>query len=176
MIFNTLEENSLIKKTIELFKKEMIEEVLNLYHLNCKCLLIMDNISSKIISNYVSLSEIINLGIFSIESIYKKRKPYKSFGAIYLISANDSSFKYVIDDFKSEKKRLYKWCFLFSLNKITDNNLELLLNKKFIRRIKVLKEIDLNYIPLDKNLFYFGKMEIIIHYIISIQMKMIIKF
>ena len=157
MIFNTLEENSLIKKTIELFKKEMIEEVLNLYHLNCKCLLIMDNISSKIISNYVSLSEIINLGIFSIESIYKKRKPYKSFGAIYLISANDSSFKYVIDDFKSEKKRLYKWCFLFSLNKITDNNLELLLNKKFIRRIKVLKEIDLNYIPLDKNLFYFGK-------------------
>ena len=148
MIYNVLENNSLINKTVELFKKEMIEEILNVYHLNCKCLLIMDNISSKLISNYVSLSEIINLGIFSIESIYKKRKPYKSFGAIYLLSSND---------FKNEKKRLYKWCFLFSINKIGDNALELLLNKKFIRRIKVLKEIDLNYIPLDKNLFNFGK-------------------
>ena len=30
-------------------------------------------------------------------------------------------------------------------------------NKKFIRRIKVLKEVNLSYIPLDKNLFYFGQ-------------------
>ena len=157
MIYNISVKNSLINKTIELFKKEMIEEILNYYHLNCKCLLIMDNISSKLLSNYVSLSEVINLGIFSIESIYKKRKPYKSFGAIYLLSSNDSTLKLVIDDFKNEKKRLYKWCFLFTLNKITDNALELLLNKKFIRRIKALKQIDLNYSPLDKNLFHFGK-------------------
>ena len=157
MIYNVFDKNSLINKTVDLFKKEMIEEILNFYHLNCKCLLIMDNISSKLISNYVSLSEIINLGIFSVESIYKKRKPYKSFGAIYLISSNESAFKLVLDDFKNEKKRLYKWCFLFSINKIKDNVLELLLNKKFIGRIKVLKEIDLNYIPLDKNLFNFGK-------------------
>ena len=157
MIYNISVKNSLINKTIELFKKEMIEEILNYYHLNCKCLLIMDNISSKLLSNYVSLSEVINLGIFSIESIYKKRKPYKSFGAIYLLSSTDSTLKLVIDDFKNEKKRLYKWCFLFTLNKITDNALELLLNKKFIRRIKALKQIDLNYSPLDKNLFHFGK-------------------
>ena len=157
MIYNVFDKNSLINKTVDLFKKEMIEEILNFYHLNCKCLLIMDNISSKLISNYVSLSEIINLGIFSVESIYKKRKPYKSFGAIYLISSNESAFKLVLDDFKNEKKRLYKWCFLFSINKIKDNVLELLLNKKFIGRIKVLKEIDLNYLPLDKNLFNFGK-------------------
>ena len=157
MIYNVFDKNSLINKTVDLFKKEMIEEILNFYHLNCKCLLIMDNISSKLISNYVSLSEIINLGIFSVESIYKKRKPYKSFGAIYLISSNESAFKLVLDDFKNEKKRLYKWCFLFSINKIKENVLELLLNKKFIGRIKVLKEIDLNYLPLDKNLFNFGK-------------------
>ena len=157
MIYNNLEENSLKKKTIELFEKEMLKDIITSYNLNCKCLLIMDNISSKLISKYLTLSEVINLGIFSIESIYRKRKPYKTFGAIYLISANDSSFKYVIDDFKSEKKRLYKWCFLFILNKITDHTLELLLHKKFIRRIKVLKEVNLNYIPLDKNLFYFGQ-------------------
>ena len=154
MLYNKLEENSLKKSTIDLFKKEMIEEIINSYNLNCKCLLIMDNISSKLISNYLTYSEIINTGIFSIESIYKKRKPYKSFGAIYLIFSQDSTIQLVINDFKSEKKRLYKWCFLFTINKIT--NYELLLNKKFIRRIKTLKEIDINYIPLDKNLFYFG--------------------
>ena len=102
MIYNVFDKNSLINKTVDLFKKEMIEEILNFYHLNCKCLLIMDNISSKLISNYVSLSEIINLGIFSVESIYKKRKPYKSFGAIYLISSNESAFKLVLYDFKKD--------------------------------------------------------------------------
>ena len=157
MIYNNLEKNSLKKKTIDLFKKEMIKDVITNYNLNCKCLLIMDNISSKIISKYLSLSEVINLGIFSIESIYRKRKPYKEFGAIYLISSIDSSIQLVLNDFKSEKKRLYKWCFLFILNKITDHTLELLLNKKFIRRIKVLKEVNLKYILLDKNLFYFGQ-------------------
>ena len=157
MIYNKLEENSLQMRTIDLFKKEMIQDVIDNYQLHCKCLLIMDNISSKLISNYIKLSEVINCGIFSIESIYRKRKPYKTFGAIYLISSIDSSIQLVVNDFKSEKKRLYKWCFLFILNKITDHTLELLLNKKFIRRIKVLKEVNFNYIPLDKNLFSFGQ-------------------
>ena len=156
MINNTLPINSLKNKTIELFQKEMIEDIIINNQLNCKCLLIMDNISSNLISKYMSFSEIINSGIFSIDSIYKKRKPYKSFGAIYLISSNENTIKLVLDDFKSEKKRLYKWCFLFSINKIRDNIIELLLNKKFIRRIKALKEINISYIPLDKNLFYFG--------------------
>ena len=157
MIFNNLEENSLKKKTINLFKIEMIQDIINNYQLPCRCLLIMDNLSSKLISKYITLSEVINCGIFSIESIYRKRKPYKTFGAIYLISSIDSSIQLVVNDFKSEKKRLYKWCFLFILNKITDHTLELLLNKKFIRRIKVLKEVNFNYIPLDKNLFSFGQ-------------------
>ena len=156
MINNTLPINSLKNKTIELFQKEMIEDIIINNQLNCKCLLIMDNISSNLISKCMSFSEIINSGIFSIDSIYKKRKPYKSFGAIYLISSNENTIKLVLDDFKSEKKRLYKWCFLFSINKIRDNIIELLLNKKFIRRIKALKEINISYIPLDKNLFYFG--------------------
>ena len=156
MINNTLPMNSLKNKTIELFQKEMIEDIIINNQLNCKCLLIMDNISSNLISKYMSFSEIINSGIFSIDSIYKKRKPYKSFGAIYLISSNENTIKLVLNDFKSEKKRLYKWCFLFSINKIRDNIIELLLNKKFIRRIKALKEINISYIPLDKNLFYFG--------------------
>ena len=156
MINNTLPINSLKNKTIELFQKEMIEDIIINNQLNCKCLLIMDNISSNLISKYISFSEIINSGIFSIDSIYKKRKPYKSFGAIYLISSNENTIKLVLNDFKSEKKRLYKWCFLFSINKIRDNIIELVLNKKFIRRIKALKEINISYIPLDKNLFYFG--------------------
>ena len=89
MIYNKLEENSLQMRTIDLFKKEMIQDVIDNYQLHCKCLLIMDNISSKLISNYIKLSEVINCGIFSIESIYTKRKPYKAFGAIYLISSID---------------------------------------------------------------------------------------
>lgn len=153
---NNLPYNSLKSKTIDLLKIEMISKTINSYRLNCKCLLIMDNLASKLISKYMSLSEVINLGVFSMESIYKKRKPYKNYGAIYLISSAESSIKLVLEDFKNEKKRLYKWCFLFIIDKITNQIIELLLNKKFIKRIKALKEVIMDYIPLDKNLFFFG--------------------
>lgn len=156
MLFNNLPCNSLKKKTIDLFKIEMISKTINYYKINCKCLLIMDNISTKLISKYITLSELINQGLFSIDSIYKKRKPYKDYGAIYLISSAESSIKLVLEDFKSEKKRLYKWCYLFILDKITNNIYELLLNKKFIRRIQTLKEVIMNYTPLDTNLYFFG--------------------
>ena len=156
MLFNDyLPFNSLKKQTIDLFKIDMISNILDTYKINCKCLLIMDNTASKIISKYMSLSEVINQGIFSIESIYKKRKPYKSYSAIYLISSAESSIKLVLEDFKG-KKRLYKWCHLFILDRITNRMFELLLNKSFIRRIKTLKEVIMNYVPLDKNLFFFG--------------------
>ena len=148
--------NSLKKQTIDLFKIEIISKTINSFNLNCKCLLIMDNKAAKLLSQYLNLSEAINQGIFSIESIYRKRKPYKTYGAIYLISSAESSVKLVLEDFKSEKKRLYKWCHLFILDKITNNIYELLLNKKFIRRIQTLKEVIMNYVPLDKNLFFFG--------------------
>ena len=148
--------NSLKKKTIDLFKIEMISKTINSYNLNCKCLFIMDNTTSKLISKYITLSEVINQGIFSIESIYRKRKPYKSFGAIYFISSAESSIQLVLEDFKKEKKRLYKWCYLFVLDKISNNMYELLLNKKFIRRIKTLKEVVMNYTPLDQNIYFFG--------------------
>ena len=122
MLFNdNLPFNSLKKKTIDLFKIEMISKTINLYKINCKCLLIMDNTAAKLISKYITLSELINQGLFSIESIYRKRKPYKTYGAIYLISSAESSIQLVVDDFKSEKKRLYKWCHLFILDKITNN-------------------------------------------------------
>ena len=157
MIFNdNLPYNSLKKKTIDLFKIEMISKTINSYRLNCKCLLIMDNTASKLLSKYITLSEVINQGIFSIESIYRKRKPYKAFAAIYLISSSESSINLVLEDFKSEKKRLYKWCHLFILDKITNNIYELLLKKNFIRRIQTLKEVIMNYVPLDKNIFFFG--------------------
>ena len=130
MIFNNnLSYNSLKKKTIDLFKIEMISKTINSYHLNCKCLLIMDNTTAKLLSKYITLSEVINQGIFSIESIYRKRKPYKSFAAIYLISSSESSINLVLEDFKSEKKRLYKWCHLFILDRITNNIYEILLKK-----------------------------------------------
>ena len=157
MLFNdNIPFNSLKKKTIDLFKIEMISKTINLYKINCKCLLIMDNTAAKLISKYITLSELINQGLFSIESIYRKRKPYKTYGAIYLISSAESSIQLVVDDFKSEKKRLYKWCHLFILDKITNNIYELLLNKKFIRRIQTLKEVIMNYTPLDKNLYFYG--------------------
>ena len=62
-----LSSNSLKGKSIFFLKQEMISKTLNLFQINNQTVLILDNKSSKIISSYLTMSEVLNLGIFSID-------------------------------------------------------------------------------------------------------------
>ena len=81
-----LQNNCLLKKTKDKIEINIFKEILNKFGISGKCFLIVDNRGSHFISNFLSLTEVLNSGIVSVESLYLKRKPYKTYSAIYIIS------------------------------------------------------------------------------------------
>ena len=163
MIEYNLPNNSLLKKTKDNIEKNIFKDILTQFKIIGKCFLVVDNRGSQFISNYFTLSEVINKGIISIESLYLNRKPYQLYSAIYIIAGDKNSIQNVINDFKSEEERVYKYCHLFILDEIDNNLLDLMLNNRmfrnFIKHLQTLKQILIKYISIDKNLFTFGNEE-----------------
>ena len=92
-----LQNNCLLKKTKDKIEISIFREIINKLGISGKCFLIVDNRGSHFISNFMTLSEVLNSGIVSVESLYLNRKPYKSYSAIYIISGNESSIKKIIE-------------------------------------------------------------------------------
>ena len=152
-----LPSNSLLKKTKDIISLKIFKEILK--SLKDKCILIVDKRGSYFLNNFFTLTEIIDMGIISIESIYFERKPYPNNEAIYIISGCAESINNISKDFIKEKNRLYKACHIFTLDAINDDLINLILQKEqnnFYKYIKTLKQIMINFIPIDKNTFSFG--------------------
>ena len=152
-----LPSNSLLKKTKDIISLKIFKEILK--SLKDKYILIVDKRGSYFLNNFFTLTEIIDMGIISIESIYFERKPYPNNEAIYIISGCEESINNLSNDFIKEKNRLYKACHIFTLDAINDDLINLILQKEqnnFYKYIKTLKQIMINFIPIDKNTFSFG--------------------
>ena len=152
-----LPSNSLLKKTKDIISLKIFKETLK--SIKDKCILIVDKRGSYFLNNFFTLTEVINLGIISIESIYFERKPYPKNEAIYIISGCEKSIDNISKDFVKGKKPLYKACHIFTLDEINDELINIIIekeSKKFYKYIKTLKQIMINFIPIDKNMFSFG--------------------
>ena len=147
---------SLKGRTLNLFENEMIKETLKKYKIKNKCVLILDDKGMKILSKFLTVSEAINMGLLSLESISLERQPFKNYSAIYYISPSENSIKKIIKDFKDEKKRLYKYAHIFFTDPVPENKLVKLCEKNVINRILTCKEVNLNFLTLDSNLYNFG--------------------
>ena len=152
-----LPNNCLLKKTIDILDINLFQDVLKQYKISGKCFLILDKRGSIFLNNFLSISDILSKGIFSIDSIYKNRKQYKTFSAIYLISGDKNILKKVIEEDFNNKNSLYKNCHIFIIDEITDDLFDYMAKKHFIKYIKTLKQVSIKYITIDKNLFSFGE-------------------
>ena len=83
---NYYHKGSLLFNTKQILSSNLIKETLTKYKIFNKSILILDDTSSHLLSKYMSMSEVISLGIYNVESIYKSRKEYKHYDAIYLIT------------------------------------------------------------------------------------------
>ena len=148
-----LDKKSLLSHTINLFTKEMLLNTMTKFHIKNQCLLILDHLGSKLISTYVSMSETITLGLYSVESLYKVRKPLTDFDAIYLISNSKTSVNLAKNDMR---KKRYRSCHLFVVGEIDGELIDLMVDKRFLERLKSIKQITVNYSLLDQNFYCFG--------------------
>lgn len=156
MVEPKLPNNCLLKKTKDLLDINLFKETLNKFKISEKCLLIVDTRGAKFINNFFSLTEVINKGIVSIESIYINRRPFKTYDAIYLISGNSNVLKKIIEE-DFGQKQLYKSCHIFIIDEIKNELYDYIIeHKKFLKYIKSFKQVLIKYVTIDKNLFSYG--------------------
>ena len=56
---------------------------------NCPfTILVVDNYSAKVLSSYLTMSDLLNRGIFTVELITNKRNRYPNYGVIYFCESN----------------------------------------------------------------------------------------
>ena len=164
MIKKNLPKQSLKGSILDLFTSDIIQDILESYNCSGQCLLILDEKSSHLISNYFTMADLISKGIFSIELLRKMRKPFETYHAIYIISNTPESIDLLVKDFdyNSEDKThfsFYKNCHVYLIDPLTKNKniLNSMMNEYFLRKIKTFKEIFFDFIALDRNLYYFGE-------------------
>lgn len=77
--------SSLKGRSISRIKLDMIQNVLS--KTDGKFLImVIDDSAAKILSSFLSMSDLLNLGIFSVERLLTNRQPYPQYHALYFIS------------------------------------------------------------------------------------------
>ncbi len=83
----------------------MIEETLKKNKILNRAILLLDKKASKILSSFVTMTDCLNRGLYSIESLLKSRKSFPNLSGIYLIFPCQESIDLIIKDIKN---KLYK--------------------------------------------------------------------
>ena len=153
-MLSTLPHTCLKGRAIRRIKFDMIEDTIK----QCQgfLIVIIDDYSAKILSSFLSLSQVINLGVFSVESLKAKRQPYPRYNALYFISPTADSCRRVAEDFRDEKKPMYSRAHIFFTHRILDEVFDNLIQKNLVTRVQTCKELNLSFLIDGKNLFDFG--------------------
>ena len=126
MLNKNLPKQSLKGSILDLFTSDIIQDILETYSCSGQCVLILDEKSSHLISNYFTMADLISKGIFSIELLRKHRKPFETYHAIYIISNTSESINLLVNDFDNnsgdkEHFSIYKNCHVYLIDPLTKN-------------------------------------------------------
>ena len=131
----------------------MIEETLKKNKISNRAILLLDKKASKILSSFVTMTDCLNRGLYSIESLLKSRKSFPNLSAIYLIFPCQESIDLIIKDIKN---KLYKKYYIFFIGNIKENLIEKFLKKNIVNKIKAFKEICINFSCFDNMIYQFN--------------------
>ena len=119
-------------------------------------ILVVDNYSAKVLSSYLTMSDLLNRGIFTVELITNKRKKFPNYGVIYFISPTTQSINCLIEDFSNEKSPTYKIIYLYFTHRLPEELMEKLVTKEVIKRTVLFKELNLSFFTREDVFFDFG--------------------
>lgn len=119
-------------------------------------IIIVDDYTAKILSSFVTMSEVLNEGIFSVERLATKRQKFPKYHALYFVSPSSESAELIAQDFAEESKPHYSRVHIFFSHRIMDSVFEKLVTKGLVNRIKTCCEMNLSFLMRDKNLFDLG--------------------
>ena len=115
--------------------------------------LIVDDYSSKILSSFLTMTEVLNEGVFSIERLSLLRQKFPKYHGLYFLSPTSESVLKLVDDFADPNKPQHARAHIFFTHRLMDLTLEKMLKEPLVKRVKTLKELNLSFHIKDRDLF-----------------------
>jgi syntaxin-binding protein 1 len=102
----------------------------------------------KVISAVIGMYDIMERKVSLVESLDKKRAPFKEMAAIYILSPCKKSVEKLVKDYEDKSKLLYgDAAFVFFLGPIPSQLLDMLMKcKQLTKRLKSLSEINVDFL------------------------------
>ena len=122
--------------------------------------LVVDPESLRVISSSIGMYNLMEHHVSIVENLTKKRAPFKDQCVIYLIEPKEESVNQLVQDWtpcKARKGPLYgNSVFLYFLGRLNDELFGKIKGcKELVKRIKVLKEVNLDFLTKDAQAFHF---------------------
>ena len=136
------EDLNLLKRAKYRFIYDIVQQVNNMCS-GVGTVLILDEVSAKIINTFITMAELTENGIVVVENINRKRKDYPNFRAIYFLVPEKRNFEIIQDDF-SNKSVKYANLHIFFTKKVPNEEVGYLKSMSFIQRTMTMKEVNLH--------------------------------
>uniref|UniRef100_A0A8C1QHA0 Syntaxin binding protein 3 n=1 Tax=Cyprinus carpio TaxID=7962 RepID=A0A8C1QHA0_CYPCA len=113
-------------------------------------ILILDHFTTRLLSSCCKMSDLMSEDITIVEDLHKNREPVPEMKAIYFMRPTAECIDAFINDFKPKAK--YKAAYVFFTDYCPDDLFDKM-KKNCAKHIKVCKEINISFLPLEAQVF-----------------------
>ncbi|KAL3794745.1 hypothetical protein HJC23_012755 [Cyclotella cryptica] len=122
--------------------------------------LVVDPESLRVISSSIGMYNLMEHHVSIVENLTKRRAPFRDQVVVYLVEPKEESVQLIVEDWTPSKDKrgpLYgNAVFLYFLGRLDDKLFGRIKGcKELVKRIKVLKEVNLDFLTKDAQAFHF---------------------
>ena len=148
---------SIKKHCINRILLDMIQDAQTAAGKDAIIILVLDDYTAKIVTTFLTMTDILNTGVFSVEKLEKIRERFVFYHAIYFITPSAESLDIVKSNFENPLAPQYGRIHLYFTQRLLNLTMEkLMINETFVKRVLTCKEVNISFLIRDENLFDLG--------------------